>query len=46
MKNRRSPRKWDCPLRPLKGQVHVFGFRFFSGIESFGRKMDQSPAGP
>ena len=25
--NRLSPRKWDCPLRPVRGQVHVFGFR-------------------
>jgi len=22
-----SPQKWDCPLRPVRGQVHVFGFR-------------------
>ena len=26
--SRQSPRKWDCPPRARRGQVHVFGRRF------------------
>ena len=44
--NALSPRKWDCPLRPVRGQVHVFGHRVLRKMAVFCRKMDQSPSGP
>jgi len=41
--NRLSPRKWDCPLRPVRGQVHVFGFRLLHESSLLAEKWTSPP---
>ena len=41
--NRLSPRKWDCPLRPVRGQVHLFGFRLFHESSLLAEKWTSPP---